>query len=129
MNRRPRLLIADDEPSVRALLQMLFEQQGYEVTTARDGRDAVERACQSRPDVMIFDIQMPHLTGIEAVEILRAEPGFEGVPVIALTAHIRDYLPSTVSKAGFSHILTKPFDIPDLLEVVASAARGSLSAT
>lgn len=115
------LLIADDEPSVLALLQVLFERQGYRVSTASDGRDALDQARQSMPDAIILDIQMPHMTGIDTVIALRADERYRDIPVIALTAHIRDYLPSTVSQAGFTHVLTKPFEIAELMAVVAQS--------
>lgn len=123
MSQPPHLLIADDEPSVRALLQILFQQQGYRVSAARDGRDAVEKARALRPDVIILDIQMPIMTGLEVIAVLRGDAQFRTLPIIALTAHIRDYLPSTVGTAGFTHVLTKPFDMPELLEVIAAAVR------
>jgi CheY-like chemotaxis protein len=108
------ILVVDDEPSIRALLRMFFERQGYIVTTAVDGREALEFARQVLPDCVLMDIQMPRMTGIEAVEELRADSRFDGLPVMALTAHARDYIPSTVIRAGFDLVIFKPFEFVEL---------------
>ncbi len=113
-----RMLIADDEPSVLLLLRTFFERQGYQVATARDGREAVVQAQHSMPDIIILDIQMPHKTGVEVVRELRTDPRFDQVPILALTAYVRDYLPSAVLSAGFDRMLTKPFEFAELIDLI-----------
>lgn len=114
------LLIADDEPSVLAILRLFFERLGYRITTARDGYEAVELAQQDLPDLIILDIQMPRMTGLQAVVQLRADPRFADLPIIALTAHVRDNTPGSVIKSGFSRMIIKPFEIVELREIINS---------
>lgn len=113
------ILIADDEPSVLLMLRTFFERQGYRVTTARDGLEAVVQARHIAPDIIILDIQMPHKTGVEVVRELREDPRFDRVPILALTAYVRDYLPSAVLGAGFDRMLTKPFEFTELMDLIA----------
>jgi two-component system, OmpR family, response regulator AdeR len=110
----PHILVVDDEPAIRSLLRIFFERQGYLVTAAVNGLEALEFTRQVRPDCVLMDIQMPRMTGIDAVEELRADPRFEGLPVIAVTAHARDYTPSAVIRAGFDLVIYKPFDFAEL---------------
>lgn len=120
---RPSILIADDEPDVRLLLRMFFERQGYIVHHAHNGQEAVVIAQQQLPDLIVMDIQMPHKTGIEAVQELRADPRFAATPMIALTAYVRGYVPAEVIRAGFDRVLFKPFDFGQLQELVADCLR------
>jgi CheY-like chemotaxis protein len=114
------LLIADDEPSVLAVLRIFFERLGYQVTIARNGQEAIDLARQALPELIILDIQMPKKTGLEALIELRAMPEFAETPILALTAHVRDFLPSTVIQAGFNQMLTKPLEFSVLQEVVVN---------
>src|SRR3954468_20527910 len=93
------ILVADDEPDVQILLRLFFERQGHQVFVARDGQEAVDVARRHTPGIMVLDIQMPRMTGIEAVRVLRAEPNFAKTPIIALTAHVRSYVPAEVMRA------------------------------
>ena len=112
------ILIADDEPSVLAMLRLFFERQSYTVTCARNGQEALDLVQQQTPDLLLLDIQMPHKTGVEVVRVLRGDPRFSSTPMIALTAHIRDFVPATVFQAGFDHMMTKPFEFAELRELV-----------
>ena len=71
-----KILIADDEPDILEIIQYNLVKEGYEVTTAKDGDDALAKAKMSKPDLIILDIMMPKKSGIEVCEILRAEPEF-----------------------------------------------------
>ena len=81
-----KILIADDEPDILEIIQYNLVKEGYEVTTAKDGDDALAKAKMSKPDLIILDIMMPKKSGIEVCEILRAEPEFKEVLIIFLTA-------------------------------------------
>ena len=81
-----RILIADDKPNGRELVRTILENDGYEVFEATDGQQAVEKAHQLHPDLVILDLHMPILDGFGAVEALRKEAEFNRTPVMALTA-------------------------------------------
>ncbi len=121
--KRPRILIVEDERDLQSLLRLFFERQGYTVYDARDGQEAVEVARRKLPDLILMDIQMPRKTGIEAVQELRADPRFANTPILAITAHARNYLPPDIIRAGFDHVIIKPFDFQEIIDRVTEALR------
>jgi CheY-like chemotaxis protein len=91
---------------------------GHQVYAARDGQEAIDVARRYIPDVIVMDIQMPCKTGIEAVQELRAAPIFAATPIIALTAHVRSFVPAEVMRVGFDKVLSKPFDFGQVYQVI-----------
>ena len=85
-NRSWKVLIADDEPDIRELLEFHLVRAGYQVFTAQDGDEAVAKAQQLHPDLVVLDIMMPGKTGVEVCEILRAQPALKDTLIIFLTA-------------------------------------------
>jgi len=81
-----RILIADDELDILEIIQYNLSKEGYEVITAKDGNEAIEKAKQFKPQLIILDIMMPHKTGIEVCSILRSQPQFQQTLIIFLTA-------------------------------------------
>lgn len=112
--RKYRILIADDRASSRELLRLVLEGAGYEVLEAEDGRQAVDQARQGSPDLILLDLQMPHLDGFGALSELRSEPRFRSLPILALTASAMRGDREKILQAGFTDYLAKPAG-PDLL--------------
>ncbi len=81
-----QILIADDEPDILEIVSYNLEKEGYTVFTAKDGNEAIEKARQLNPDLIILDIMMPKKTGVEVCKILRAQPAFQETLIIFLTA-------------------------------------------
>jgi two-component system, OmpR family, alkaline phosphatase synthesis response regulator PhoP len=81
-----KILIADDEPDILEIVHYNLKHEGYEVYTARDGDDALTKAKQLKPDLIILDIMMPKKTGVEVCSILRTQPAFKDTLIIFLTA-------------------------------------------
>jgi two-component system alkaline phosphatase synthesis response regulator PhoP len=81
-----KILIADDEPDILEIVSYNLGKEGYEVYTAKDGNEAIERAKQLNPDLIILDIMMPKKTGVEVCQILRTQPLFQDTLIIFLTA-------------------------------------------
>ncbi|PZP49054.1 MAG: DNA-binding response regulator [Pseudopedobacter saltans] len=81
-----KVLIADDEPDILDIISFNLKKEGYEVITAVDGDDALQKAKENVPDLIILDIMMPHKSGIEVCEILRTQPAFQETMIIFLTA-------------------------------------------
>src|SRR6478752_3326409 len=81
-----KILIADDEPDILEIIQYNLQGEGYEVYTAKDGDEALMRAKQVKPDLIILDVMMPKKTGVEVCEILRTQPAFKDTLIIFLTA-------------------------------------------
>jgi CheY-like chemotaxis protein len=105
--------------------------RGYHVVGARSGQEAVENARLYRPDIILMDIRMPGMTGIDALRILRSDRSFESVPIVALTAHALDGERRQLLGAGFDDLIAKPC-IPDQLaaaveRIVATGRQGGHS--
>jgi len=81
-----KILIADDEPDILEIVSYNLSKEGYEIYTAKDGNEAIERAKQLHPDLIILDIMMPRKTGVEVCQILRSQPIFQDTLIIFLTA-------------------------------------------
>lgn len=81
-----KILIADDEPDILEIIQYNLVKEGYSVITARDGDEALTKAKQQQPDLIILDIMMPKKNGVEVCEILRSQPAFKNTLIIFLTA-------------------------------------------
>lgn len=105
------LLIVDDQPNIRMLLQEYFTEQGFGVQTAQDGRDALLKARQFNPDLVLLDITMPHLDGYEFMEFFRRE---RQTPVILLTALLEESNKMKGFDLGADDYVTKPFSLKEL---------------
>ena len=111
----PRILAVDDTPRDLDLLAQILEQQGYQLTLARDGAEALEMATRERPDLVLLDILMPGIDGIEVCRQLKAEPTTLDIPVIFLTSQSKPEDILIGFEAGAVDYVTKPFQIPELL--------------
>ena len=89
-----RILVVDDEPDVRNFLAACIEDAGFQVETAVDGVDALEKVREDPPDLMTLDMVMPRKSGLKVIKELRAEEKFKSLPIIVITAHARDELGS-----------------------------------
>ena len=116
----PRVLVVDDEAMLADLLSQALRHEGWETATAKDGLDALAKATRFHPDVVILDVQMPRMDGLETLERLRARD--PELPVLFLTA--RDAVADRVQglRAGADDYVTKPFD----LDEVAARVEGLL---
>jgi two-component system alkaline phosphatase synthesis response regulator PhoP len=84
--RARKVLIADDEPDILEILKYNLSNEGYEVVTAKDGDEALEKARRNQPDLVILDVMMPKKTGVEVCQLLRSQPAFKETLIIFLTA-------------------------------------------
>lgn len=86
MNTKPIILIADDEPSMLFLLNLKFKEAGFEVLTADNGEDSIKIAKEKKPDIILMDVKMPIMDGVQAFEKLKEDELTKGIKVIFLTA-------------------------------------------
>jgi CheY-like chemotaxis protein/phosphoribosyl 1,2-cyclic phosphodiesterase len=123
-----RILVVDDDPDLRRLAMKALEVDRHAVSEATNGRDAVRMVGEVRPDLIVLDIDMPGMTGIEVLRVLRADPETADLPVLLLTAAADESTTRTGFDAGATDYLTKPFKIPQLSARVraclARSARG-----
>ena len=113
-----RVLVVDDDPVIQKLLKVNFEMEGYDVIVASDGLEGLQRARRDRPDVVVLDIMMPKMDGLEVVRALKADPDTASIPVLLLSAKAQSADLRAGDDAGADDYVTKPFDPLDLLERV-----------
>jgi len=118
------VLVVDDDPVIVNLLRVNFEIEGYTVLTATAGEAGLAHARSAEPDVIVLDVMMPGMDGIEVARRLRSENGTRGIPIIMLSAKAQ----SSDIQAGLAvadDYVTKPFEPIELLERVAAAVARS----
>jgi CheY-like chemotaxis protein len=117
---RSKVLVADDLRDITDSLAIVMRRVGFEVYTAYDGRQAVARVEEVRPQVVILDIGMPKVDGYEAARHIRAQPWGKEMTLIALTGWGGKTVQKRTEEAGFDHHLVKPIEPAALLELLAS---------
>jgi CheY-like chemotaxis protein len=117
-----RVLVVDDDDVIRQLITVNLELEGFEVDTAVDGQDCLDKVAEVRPDVITLDIMMPRLDGWAAASRLRADPTTAGIKVVLLSARAQEADLARGSRIGVDAYLTKPFDPDELIEVVRRLA-------
>jgi diguanylate cyclase (GGDEF)-like protein len=115
MTGKARILIADDEPHIRRILQFLLEQEGFEVAMAEDGEKALEITPEFQPDLMLLDVMMPRMDGFAVLEHIRADFKTRNLPVIMLTAKGDESDKVRGLRTGANDYILKPFSHDELL--------------
>jgi chemotaxis protein histidine kinase CheA/ActR/RegA family two-component response regulator len=113
--QRTRVLVVDDALSVRRSMQQLLEDAGYEVATANDGFEALEQMRRQQPAVVLTDLEMPNLNGLELTRRVREIPQWMGMPVVMITSRATDKHRDMANQAGVDLYLTKPYTDAELL--------------
>ncbi len=112
------VLVVDDDPVIQRLLRVNFEMEGYEVIVASDGLDGLERARADHPDIVVLDIMMPRMSGLDVAKALKADPDTASIPVLLLSAKAQEADLRAGDESGADGYLTKPFDPLQLLQRV-----------
>jgi two-component system KDP operon response regulator KdpE len=115
-----RVLVVDDEPQIRRALAINLRARGYEVDLAEDGRTALELAARSHPDVVVLDLGLPELDGVEVIRGLR---GWSRVPIVVLSVRDGERDKVAALDAGADDYVTKPFGMDELLARLRAALR------
>jgi CheY-like chemotaxis protein len=114
-----RLLVADDSETVLLMLERRLEMEGYEVVTATDGVEALERlreAGSDEPDVILLDAMMPNKSGTEVLEEIRGKGS--KIPVVMISAHLDAQEPDRMRSLGATDVIPKPFEWEDLIDKI-----------
>ena len=115
----PLVLVVDDSLTVRRVTQRLLVREGYRVTLAKDGLDALERLAEEIPQIVLSDIEMPRMDGFDLVRNIRADARWRDLPVIMITSRIAQKHRDHAVELGVDHYLGKPYSEEDLLALVA----------
>lgn len=113
-----RVLIVDDDPNCRQILELMLARQGWSLYFADNGVEGLRQARAVKPDLVLMDVLMPQMTGMDAVRHLKADPALTEVPVFAITALAFDEERRAAYAAGFDLVITKPFSRRQLLDAV-----------
>jgi len=116
----PTVLLVDDEPQITHLVARKLQLAGMQTVIGRDGEEGLQLALEHDVDLIVSDLQMPYMSGIEMAIALRKEPAMSRVPIIILTA--RGYVMDReeIEAAGISRVIPKPFSVSELLDCVST---------
>jgi len=122
-NKQIRILLVDDEPDILEILEYNLASEGYQVDTAKNGREALEKANKWKPHLAILDVMMPEMDGIETCEKLRANSNLSNLLIVFLTARSEDYSQVAGLEAGADDYITKPIKPKVLMSKIKSVLR------
>jgi two-component system, cell cycle response regulator DivK len=111
------LIVEDNEKNLK-LVRDVLQVKGYQTLEAGTGEDGVRLAAERRPDLVLMDIQLPGMNGIDALKALRADPATAAIPVIALTASVMQQDRQEIMRAGFDAFIEKPINLREFLDTV-----------
>lgn len=112
------ILIADDEPEIVDLVRLLLEWEGYTVVDAKNGEEALARARDTVPALMLLDVRMPKMSGLKVLEHLQADPALASIPVVMLSVVTTHPRVQTALEKGAVAFLSKPFELQEMARLV-----------
>ena len=118
---RARVLVVDDEADIVSTIQYRLEFCEFEVITATNGKEGLEKAANEKPDLILLDISMPVMNGHEMLERLKNRPDLKDIPVIMLTAYSDAKDVTKAADLGIADYVTKPFDFTELMGKISNA--------
>ena len=120
-----RIVIADDEPNLVIPLEYMLKREGYEVTVARDGQEALDAIARVRPQLVLLDVMMPRKSGFDVCQLLRADEANRALRILLLTAKGRDDDVAKGLALGADAYMTKPFSPKELVAKVRELLEGA----
>ena len=114
-----KILIIEDDPDIMRLLSRTLSAAGYTVIHAYGGQDALRKTEATMPDLVLTDLAMPQMTGVEVIQLLKGNPDTAHIPVVAVTAHMWDHIAQSAGQVGVDGFINKPFSSKTLLREVA----------
>jgi two-component system cell cycle response regulator DivK len=123
-----RILYIEDHPAQSDIMKQMLEFSGYTVVLAMSGEEGIEKARESQPDVILMDLRMPGIGGIEAIKQLKQDPSVADIPVVVLSAWTSQRNREDAEEAGAAKFLAKPVDTKRLVEEINELVRPDGSA-
>ena len=117
------LIVEDNEKNLK-LVRDVLEVKGFATVEAGTGEDGIKLAAERKPDLILMDIQLPGISGIEALKAVRADPKTASIPVVAVTASVMQQDRKLITEAGFDGYVAKPINIKEFLEAVRTVLEG-----
>ncbi len=125
MGDAKKILLADDDLTMQQTMSVRLEIEGYEVISAQDGEDAIQKARKEKPALIIMDLMMPKINGYEACQMLKFDEDCKNIPIIVLSALDRQDEKEKALEAGADSYFIKPFDLASLVDKVRQFVSGS----
>jgi DNA-binding response OmpR family regulator len=119
-----KILVIEDEPSIQRLIGYALQTKGYEVLVAGDGQQGLDMARSELPDLILLDMVMPHMGGMEVLKVVKGDPRLEHIPVLVVTASAQKGDAQKAIHMGAAGYLIKPFHVPILYERVEELLSG-----
>src|SRR5580658_10334211 len=119
-----QVLIIDDEPRLVAVLQIRLQASGFRVDVAYNGQDGLEAAARLRPQIILLDINMPVMDGLQVCRSLRADPELNAIPIIVMSAVTHEVARDNAIKAGANLFLAKPYQAPLVIAAIRATMEG-----
>jgi two-component system cell cycle response regulator DivK len=113
------LIVEDNEKNLK-LVRDVLQVKGFATIEAGSAEDGIKLAAERKPDLILMDIQLPGMNGIDALKVLRADPATSKIPVVAVTASVMQQDRKLITEAGFDGYVAKPINIKEFLEAVRS---------
>ncbi len=117
------LVVEDNELNLKLFCDLL-EVHDYETQAVRDGRDAVEQALAFMPDMIVMDIQLPHVSGLELIAAMKADPALAAIPIMAVTAYASAADEERARAAGAASYVSKPISLLRFIEAIEALGQG-----
>ncbi|MEI8390570.1 MAG: response regulator [bacterium] len=117
-NNKKKILIVDDEPDIVETLKFLIESEGFESIIAMDGEEALKKAKEENPDVIILDVMLPKINGYKVCRLLKFDNKYKHIPVLMVTARSQEEDKVIGEETGADEYITKPFDINEIVEKI-----------
>ena len=117
-NNKKKSLIVDDEPDIVETLKFLIESEGFESIIAMDGEEALKKAKEENPDVIILDVMLPKINGYKVCRLLKFDNKYKHIPVLMVTARSQEEDKVIGEETGADEYITKPFDINEIVEKI-----------
>ncbi|WP_419826961.1 response regulator [Sphingomonas sp.] len=118
------LVVEDNELNLKLFCDLL-EVHGHDTRAVRDGRDALAAAREFAPDMIVMDIQLPHVSGLEIIAAMQAEPALARIPIMAVTAYATPQDEERVRAAGAAAYVSKPISVMRFIDAIEALAAGS----
>ncbi|MFC1617605.1 response regulator transcription factor [Candidatus Margulisiibacteriota bacterium] len=118
MSEKKRILVVEDELQHQEIIKMVLEEANYEIIFASDGQEALEKARQEKPDLMLLDLMIPKIDGYKVCQMLKFDEDYKNIPIIILSAKNEEEDKELAKKTGADGYITKPFDFSFLVKKV-----------
>ncbi len=123
---KAKILVVEDDPDIMRILTHALTTAGYQVVPAYGGEDAIRKVKAQMPDLVLTDLAMPKVSGVEVIDSIKRDPDTQQIPVIAVTAHVWDGIAQSAGQVGCDGYISKPFNAKHVVQEVEKHLKTSV---